>query len=335
MTPWLGTGRESSGPATAVSDALCKEHSVEHHELVILGAGPAGLTAAVYAKRAGIDVLVLEKGAVGGQITTTNDVENWPGIKQISGFDLAASLQEHAEHFGAEIRAVEITGLDLSGREKIVQTDKGPVSADALVICTGARHRHLGVPGEAELTGRGVSYCAVCDGPFFRDEEIMVVGGGDTAVEEAEYLTRFAAKVYLVHRRNELRAAHMIAKRALANPKIEPVWDSVVTKINGKTGVESVGLRNVKTGEEKNIAVTGAFIFVGTLPNSEAFKDSGLDMSKEGWVLADQKTLQTNIPGVFVAGDVRDTGLRQMITAAADGARATMSAYAYLTELKE
>ena len=307
---------------------------MEHHELIILGAGPAGLTAAVYAKRAGLDAVVLEKGAVGGQITTTNDVENWPGIKQISGFDLAASLQEHAEHLGAEIRTVDITGLDFSGAKKIVLTDKDPISADALIICTGARHRQLGVPGESELTGRGVSYCAVCDGPFFRNEEVVVVGGGDTAVEEAEYLTRFVSKVYLVHRRNELRAAHMLAKRALANPKIEPVWDTVVTKVNGKTGVASVSVKNVKTGEERDIAATGVFVFVGTLPNSEMFKDSGLEMTKDGWVLADHKSLQTNISGVFAAGDVRDTGLRQMVTAAADGARAAMSAYTYISELE-
>ncbi len=307
---------------------------MEHHELIILGAGAAGLTAAVYAGRSGIDAVLLEKGAVGGQITTTNDVENWPGIKQISGFDLAASFHEHAEYLGADIRAVEITGVDLSGPKKIVHTDKGSLSADALAICTGARHSQLGAPGEAELTGRGVSYCAVCDGPFFRNEEIMVVGGGDTAVEEAEYLTRFAAKIYLVHRRDQLRAASILAKRALANPKIEPVWDSVVARINGKTGVESVLVRNVKTGAETELKVTGVFIFVGMSPNSEPFRDSGLEMTPEGWIVADQKTLRTNIPGVFAAGDVRDTGLRQMITAAADGARVVMSAYNYLSELK-
>lgn len=311
-----------------------KEHYVEHHDLIILGAGPAGLTAAVYAKRAGLDAVILEKGAVGGQITMTNEVENWPGIKNISGFDLSASLQEHAEHLGAEFRAVDIMGLDFSDGKKVVLTDGGPISADALVICTGARHRQLGVPGEAELTGRGVSYCAICDGPFFRNEDIVVVGGGDTAVKEAEYLTRFAAKIYLVHRRNELRAAHMLARRALADPKIEPVWDTVVTKINGKTGVESVSVRNVKTGEEGGIVATGVFIFVGMLPNSEPFRDSGLELTKDGWVVADQKTLQTNIPGVFAAGDVRDTSLRQMVTAAADGARAVMSAYDYISELR-
>lgn len=307
---------------------------MEHRELIILGAGPAGLTAAIYAKRAGLDAVVLEKAVAGGQITTTSDVENWPGTKQISGFDLATSFQEHAEHLGAEIRITEVTGLDITGPKKIVQTDKGPISADALVIASGARHRHLGAPGEAELTGRGVSYCAVCDGPFFRNEEVMVVGGGDTAAEEAVYLTRFVSKVYLVHRRDTLRATDLIANRALSNPKVVPVWDSVVKSINGKTGVESVTVQNVKTGAEQNIAVTGVFVFVGTLPNSEELKGSGVELSEAGWVCVDQGTLKTNLPGVFAAGDVRETSLRQMVTAAADGARAAMAAYAYIADFK-
>lgn len=308
---------------------------MEHRELLILGAGPAGLTAAIYAKRSGLDTLLLEKGAVGGQITTTSDVENWPGLKQISGFDLAQSLQEHAEHFETEIRTTAIENVAFSGEKKIVRTDKGEISADAVIICTGARHRHLEVPGEAELTGRGVSYCAVCDGPFFRNESVMVVGGGNTAVEEAEYLTRFAAKVYVVHRRDKFRADALLVKRIMANPKIELVLDSVVEKINGKTGVESVSVKNVKTNAVSDIAVTGVFIFVGTLPNVENLRDTGLDMLKDGWIKASHDTLETNIPGVFVAGDVRDTSLRQMITAAADGARAAMSAYAYIAALKD
>lgn len=307
---------------------------MEHHELIILGAGPAGLTAAIYARRSGLDTLLLEKGAVGGQITITGDVENWPGIKQISGFDLAQALQEHAEHFETEIRIAEIEGVDFSGTQKIVKTDKGEIGADAVIICTGARHRHLGIPGETELTGRGVSYCAVCDGPFYRNETVMVVGGGNSAVEEAEFLTRFASKVYLVHRRDKLRAARLLAERVLANPKIEPVWDTVAEKVNGKTAVESVTVRNVKTGKTSEMRVTGVFIFVGTLPNVEQLKDSGLDMTAEGWIRGDHDRLTTNIPGVFVAGDVRETSLRQMITAAGDGARAALSAYAYIAELK-
>ncbi len=303
---------------------------MEKRELVILGAGPAGLTAAIYAKRAGLDTLLLEKGAPGGQITTTSDVENWPGQKHISGFELAQTLEDHAKHFEAEIRMAEVAKVTLSAEKKVLSTDKGEIEAKALIICTGAHHRPLNVPGEMELTGRGVSYCAVCDAAFYRNEEVAVIGGGNTAVEEAEYLTRFAAKVYLVHRRDALRADKLLADRVLANSKIVPVWDSVAEKINGKTGVESLSLKNVKTGETRDLAVTGVFIFVGTLPNSSLLQGTGLDMTADGWLRAKSEDMETNIPGVFVAGDVRETKLRQMITAAGDGARAAMSAYAYL-----
>ncbi len=303
---------------------------MEKRELVILGGGPAGLTAAIYAKRAGLDTLLLEKGAPGGQITTTSDVENWPGQKRVSGFELAQALEEHARHFEAEIRVAEVTDLSLSADRKTLRTDKGEVEARALIICTGAHHRPLGAPGEAELTGRGVSYCAVCDAAFYRNEEVAVVGGGNTAVEEAEYLTRFASKIYLVHRRDALRADKLLADRVLGNPKVVPVWNTVVEKINGKTGVESVSLRNVKSGEASDLAVTGVFVFVGTLPNTGLLRGSGLDLTPDGWIPAKNEEMETNIPGVFVAGDVRDTKLRQMITASADGARAAMAAYAYL-----
>lgn len=308
---------------------------MEHRELVVLGAGPAGLTAGIYAKRSGLDVLVIEKGAVGGQITTTSDVENWPGIKQISGFDLARSLEEHAAHFETEVRLADIQSLAVSDDKKIITTDKGSISADAVIICTGARHKRLGVPGEEELAGRGVSYCAVCDGPFYRNEDVVVVGGGDTAVEEASYLTRFVKTVHLVHRRDTFRAADIIVRRALANQKIVPVWNSVVEKINGETGVASVTLRDVKTGAVSEVHATGVFIFVGTEPNVEALQGCGLAMTPQGWLRADQATLAMNVPGVFAAGDVRETSLRQIVTAAADGARAAMAAYGWLAKYKE
>lgn len=307
---------------------------MEHRELIILGAGPAGLTAAIYAQRSGLDALLLEKGAVGGQVTTTSDVENWPGAKRISGFDLVRSLQEHAEHFEADIRTADLTGVDFSQDKKIVHTDKGDVSADAVIICTGAHHRLLEAPGELEFAGRGVSYCAVCDGPFFRNETVVVVGGGNTAVEEAEYLTRFAAKVYLVHRRDKFRADALLVRRVMTHPKVEPVLDSVVETINGAAGVTSVTVKHVKTGVLTEIAATGVFIFVGKLPNVEAFKTSGLALTMDGWIKVDHDTLETSIPGVFAAGDVRETSLRQIITAAADGARAAMSAYGYIAALK-
>ena len=308
---------------------------MEHRSLVIIGGGPAGLTAAIYAMRSGLDVLLVEKGAPGGQINSTSDVENWPGLKQVSGFDLAQSLQHHAEHVGAEIRTAELTAVDFSGKRKILATDKGSISSDAVILCTGARHRPLGVPGEAALTGRGVSYCAVCDGPFFRNEDVVVVGGGNSAAEEAEFLTRFASRVFMVHRRNKLRAADMLARRVLANPKIEMVWDSVVASINGKTGVQSVSVRNCITGEARTLAATGVFIFVGTDPNSGMFRGSALEMSPEGWIQVDDRDLKTSVPGVFAAGDVRETSLRQVVTAAGDGARAAMSAYAYLAGLQD
>lgn len=307
---------------------------MRHHELIIIGAGPAGLTAAVYAKRSGLDVIIIEKGAPGGQIATTSDVENWPGIKQISGFDLAQSLQDQALYQDVEIVMAEIAAIDLQSDKKLLQTDKGEFSADSILISTGAVHKHIGIPGEAELSGKGVSYCAVCDGPFFRNETVVVIGGGDSAVKEAEYLTRFVEKVYLVHRRDTLRAADKLARKLLANPKVEAVWDTVPVRITGENGVSSISLRNVKTEEMREIAAAGVFIFVGIVPNVELFKDTGLEMLPEGWIVADHDSMATNIPGVFAAGDVRNTSLRQAVTSAADGARAAMSAFEYLLNKK-
>ena len=306
-----------------------KECLVEKRELVILGAGPAGLTAAIYGKRAGLDTLLIERGLPGGQIATTADVENWPGITKISGMDLAQSLYDHAAHFEAELRATELLGLDVDGDTKIIRTEKGDIEAKAVIIAVGARHKPLGCPGEAEFSGKGVSYCAVCDAAFYRNEEVAVIGGGNTAVEEAEYLTRFASKVYLVHRREELRADRMVADRVLANPKIVPVWNSVVERIEGGAGVDKVVIKNTKTNAVSELAVTGVFIFVGTLPNT-SFLGSVVHMTPDGWITTKDENMQTSVPGIFAAGDVRDTELRQMVTAAADGARAAMAAYRYI-----
>ncbi len=306
---------------------------MEKRELVILGAGPAGLTAAIYAKRAGLDTLLIERGLAGGQITTTADVENWPGVIKISGMDLAEKLHEHALHFEAELRAAELSGVEVDGNKKIIRTDKGDIEAKSVIIALGARHRPLGCPGEAEFTGRGVSYCAVCDAAFYRGQEVAVVGGGNTAVEEAEYLTRFASKVYLIHRRDELRADKMLADRVLANPKITPVWDTVAERVLGDaSGVTGLALKNVKTGAASELKVMGVFIFVGTVPNT-AILGSVVDLTPEGWVIASHEDLSTSVPGIFAAGDVRDTDLRQMVTAAADGARAAMSAYKYIVSM--
>ena len=305
---------------------------MEKRELVILGAGPAGLTAAIYGKRAGLDTLLIERGLPGGQVTTTADVENWPGITKISGMDLAQNLYDHATHFEAELRAAELLGVEVKGNTKIIRTDKGDVEASAVIIAVGARHKPLGCPGEAEFSGKGVSYCAVCDAAFYRNEEVAVIGGGNTAVEEAEYLTRFASKVYIIHRRDELRADRMIADRVLANPKVVPVWDSLVRSIEGASGVEKVVLKNVKTDAVSELPVTGVFVFVGTLPNTE-FLGSVVHMTPDGWIITRDEDMATSVPGIFAAGDVRETELRQMITAAADGARAAMSAYRYIVAL--
>ena len=306
-----------------------RENHVEKRELVILGAGPAGLTAAIYGKRAGLDVLIIERGAGGGQITITDEIENWPGTPRISGLDLAQAFRAHAAHFKAEFRQAEIVSLDLEHGRKIVDTDQGQVQAGALVIATGASFCKMGCPGEAEFAGRGVSYCAVCDAAFFEDQIVAVVGGGNTAVEEALYLTRFASKVYLVHRRDSFRAHRTAVERCLANPKIEPVLDSVVEAIRGQDTVESVSLRNVRTGLVCELAVSGVFLFVGTAPNT-CWRIDTVAATPEGWIITDER-METSVPGVFAAGDVRQTSLRQVVTAAGDGARAAMSAYHYLT----
>lgn len=302
---------------------------MEERELVIIGGGPAGMAAAVYGRRAGLDLVVLEKGNCGGQILITSEVENYIGQKHISGPDLAASFRDHAEHFGAEIRRTVVKEIDSRDGRHVVVTSDGDILAKAVIVATGAAFRRLGVQGEKELTGLGVSYCAVCDGAFYQDEEVAVIGGGNTAVEEACYLTQFASKVYIVHRRDEFRADRMACERALRNPKIEPVWNSVLESINGSELVEGVTVKNVKTGELQDIPVAGVFVFVGTLPITACLGDL-CERLEGGWLKTDAH-MRTSIPGIFAAGDVRDTPLRQVITAASDGAIAAMSAYHWIT----
>ena len=301
---------------------------MEQRELVIIGAGPAGLTDAIYGKRAGLDVLVLEKGKPGGQILITSEIENWPGTINASGAGLADSFRAHAEHFKAEFRTATVTELRPAGGKTVLVTDQGESEAKALIIATGANFRKQGCPGESTYTGMGVSYCAVCDAAFFEELEVAVIGGGNTAVEEACYLTGFASKVYLVHRRDQFRADKMVVDHALNNPKIVTVMDSVLESIEGSDIVEKIVVRNVKTNEKREIPLSGVFIFIGTLPNDEYVHDL-LQKDEGGWIVTDA-SLQTSVPGIFAAGDVRDTSLRQVVTAAGDGARAAMSAYAYL-----
>ena len=300
---------------------------MEKRELVIIGAGPAGLSAAIYGKRAGLDTLVLEKGRPGGQVLITSKIENYPGILDGTGSGLADAFRTHAEHFKAEFRTASVQKLEVRDGEKIITLKDGSeIAAGAVIVASGASFRKQGCPGESTYTGMGVSYCAVCDAAFFEDLEVAVIGGGNTAVEEACYLTGFASKVYIVHRRDEFRADRLVVEHALANPKIVPVMDSVLESIEGSDMVEKIVVRNVKTEEKREIPLSGVFIFIGTLPNDE-YLHGLLQTDAAGWIITDSK-LQTSVPGIFAAGDVRNTSLRQVVTAAGDGARAAMSAYA-------
>ncbi|MHB9074261.1 MAG: thioredoxin-disulfide reductase [Desulfobaccales bacterium] len=303
---------------------------MEKRELVILGAGPAGLTAAIYGKRAGLDVLLIEKGRPGGQINITNEIENFPGVIHATGQELAASFRAHAQHFKAEFREATIKALEIRNGRKVVVTTKGEVEAEAIIIATGARYKKVGCPGEAKFTGSGVSYCAVCDAAFFENEVVAVIGGGTAAVEEAVYLTNFASRVYIIHRRDAFRAHRIALERAFSNPKIVPVLDTVVESIEGKDLVEKLVLKNVKTGDISDLPVAGVFVFVGIEPTAE-FARGVVDTHSGGWIATSQR-LETSVEGIFAAGDVRDTFLRQVVTAAGDGASAAMAAYGYISE---
>lgn len=303
---------------------------MEKRELVIIGAGPAGLTAAIYGRRAGLDVLLLEKGVPGGQINITNEIENWPGVKRATGSELGVMFKEHAQAFETEFRDCTVQKIEVRDERRIVVTDKGEVEAEAIIIASGAYFRKLGCKGEEEHIGAGVSYCAVCDGAFFEDMEIAVVGGGNTAVEEAGYLTTFASKVYIIHRRDEFRADRAAVAKALANKKIVPVWNTVVDEIEGDGMVEKLAIRNVRTGEISELPVSGVFIFVGQAPYDEFCKGL-LKCSKGGWIETNED-METSIEGIYAAGDVRSKHLRQVVTAAADGAIAAMSASSFINE---
>ncbi len=299
------------------------------YDLVIIGGGPAGLSAGLYAARARHSTLILEKEMIGGQMATTELIENYPGFSEgSSGIELADKMRTQAERFGAEIELSEASAVDFSGEDKVVKTADGDLVGRAVIIATGRRPRLLGVPGESELRGRGVSYCATCDGPFFRDKRIAVVGGGNSAIEEALYLTRFASEVAVVHRRDALRADRILQERAFANGKMRFVWDSVVTAIEGNGKVESLAIKNVKTGEQGSLPVDGVFIYVGSLPNTEIFEGQ-IELDERGYVIVDAD-LATSSPGVFAAGDVHVGPVKQVATAVGDGALAAISAGRYL-----
>jgi thioredoxin reductase (NADPH) len=302
-------------------------------DLIIIGGGPGGLTAGIYAARARLKSVLLERLAPGGQILTTDWVENYPGFPEgVSGFELVDRMKRQAEHFGLEIRNEEVSALELSEDRKRVVTNKGPLETKSLILTCGATPSKLGIEGETLLMGKGVSYCATCDGPFYRDQEVAVVGGGDTAVEEALFLTRFAQRVYLIHRRDALRAVRLLQERALAEERIEVVWDTIPVRIAGEKEVEGLDLKNVKSGETRRLPVNGVFVFIGYSPNNELVKDI-LDLDDYGFVITDND-METSIPGVFAAGDLRSKLLRQVSTAVGEGATAAFAAERYIENLK-
>lgn len=302
-------------------------------DVVIIGAGPAGLSASVYAKRAGMDALTLEAMPLsGGQVVNTYEVDNYLGLKGISGIEMAEKFRAHADELGCDIRVETVKKILKLEGGYIVETDKGAHKTHAVVMAMGAKHRLLNVPGEEELAGMGVSYCATCDGAFFKGKEVAVVGGGDVAVEDAIYLSRTCKKVYLIHRRDSLRAAKMLQEDLMSKENVEIIWNSTVKSINGEDGVESITLNNVGTNEESTINLNGVFIAVGINPVSELV--NGLaDLDEKGYVMSGDQCI-TRTPGLFVAGDLRTKKLRQIVTAVADGANAINSVESYLMKVK-
>ena len=307
--------------------------TASHYQLLIVGGGPAGLTAGLYAARARITTLLIEKAALGGQVLITDRVENYPGFADsISGYDLMDKMAAHADRFGLEKKLAAIASFALEGREKRCTLENGEViTADAIILCNGARARKMDIPGGREFAGRGVSYCATCDGPFYRNQEIAVVGGGNTAIQEALHLTRFASKVTIIHRRDELRATKVLQERAFAEPKIEFLWNSRVSAIQGGQGGVEALIATDNAGREQRLAVTGVFMFIGIQPNNEGLPLDKLQHDRSGFLLTDE-TMATTLPGVFAAGDIRSKRFRQIVNATSEGAVAALSAEQYLEQ---
>lgn len=328
-----GCGLKQNSENIGLDRIKGKGETMSHiYDLIIIGSGPAGLAAAVYAQRAKLDTLVVEKAMVsGGQVLTTYEVDNYPGLPGIGGYDLGIKFREHADRLGARFVEDEVLNIQDGGKGAIkgVVCQGNTYEARSLILATGAVHRKLGVPGEEELAGAGVSYCATCDGAFFRNKVTAVIGGGDVAVEDAIFLARMCSKVYLIHRRNELRAAKSLQENLLSLDNVEVIWDTVADSINGDGMVKSLSLTNVKNGQKRELDVQGVFIAVGITPESRAFEGS-VDMD-HGYIRAGEDTV-TSAPGIFAAGDVRTKPLRQIITAAADGANAITSVERYLVE---
>ncbi|MGV2939873.1 thioredoxin-disulfide reductase [Mesobacillus sp. LC4] len=304
------------------------------YDVIIIGAGPAGMTAAVYTSRANLSTLMLERGVPGGQMANTEEVENYPGFDHILGPELSTKMFDHAKKFGAEYAYGDVKEV-IDGKEyKTIKAGNKEYKARSIIISAGAEYKKLGVPGEQELGGRGVSYCAVCDGAFFKNKELVVVGGGDSAVEEGVYLTRFASKVTIVHRRDELRAQKILQDRAFANDKIDFIWNHTVKQINDKDGkVGSVTLVSTQDGAEQEFAADGVFIYIGMVPLTKPFESLGITNSN-GYIETNEQ-METKVPGIFAAGDIREKTLRQIVTATGDGSIAAQNAQHYVEELVE
>jgi len=302
---------------------------MEKYDVIIIGAGPAGLTAGLYSGRARLKTLILESLAPGGTLLKTEKIEDYPGFSEITGVELAKRMEDQALMFGAEIRSEPVVEIAWKEGLKDVKTEENEYQAGAVIIAAGGEPKKLGVPGEKELAGRGVSYCALCDGAFFKGQEIAVAGGGNSAVEEAVFLTKYARKVAIIHRRDTFRAQKVIQERALRDPKIEVIWNTVVEEVHGKSKVEALSLKNLQSGERRRLDVTGLFIFIGFVPNQ--VKGLHLEHDERGFIVTNEK-METVCPGIFAAGDIRSQVVRQVTNAAGDGTIAAVMAEKYLEE---
>lgn len=300
------------------------------YDIVIIGAGPSGLAAGLYAARARRKTLLIEKNITGGQIALTATIENYPGILEVNGFDLGQTMQAQAEKYGMETTYTTVTGIEPQGKQHLIRTADGDYLAKALIVTAGADYNRLNVPGEERLTGYGVSYCATCDAAFFKDMEVAVVGGGDSALDEGLFVARYASQVTVIHRRDELRAGAILQERAFNNPKMGFMWNSVVESIDGSEAVEKLRVRNVVTGEQDDFPVAAVFIFIGHIPNSSFIRDL-VDIDSGGHVIVND-WMETNVPGIFAAGDIRQNSARQVVTSAGDGATAAIRADHYITD---